>query len=148
MMASIAALGPWAWVILGLALMGVELFAPGLFLIWLGLAALVTAGLTALFGLGWQASAGLFALLSIILVIAARLMLRRKAEEPGPSGQINALARDLIGRTVVLDEAIVNGEGRVKLGDTLWRAIGPDLAAGARVRIVAMAGTALRVEQA
>ena len=33
-------LGSWAWIILGLVLIGLELVAPGIFLIWLGLAAI------------------------------------------------------------------------------------------------------------
>jgi hypothetical protein len=146
--ATVAALGPWAWVILGLALMGVELVAPGLFLIWLGLAALVTAALVALLGLGWQASAAVFALISVALVLMARLLLRRKGEEPAAPGRLNAAARDLIGRTVLLDQPIVEGEGHLRLGDTLWRATGPDLAAGTRVRITGVVGTALKVEPA
>ncbi len=146
MMAAIAGLGPWAWVILGMALIGVEIVAPGLFLVWLGLAALVTAAFAALFGLGWQASAGIFAVMSVALVVAARLLLRRPNEEPAPADQLNAAARQLVGRTVLLDEPIVNGEGRVRIGDTVWRATGPDLAAGTRVRITALIGTAVRVE--
>ena len=36
-----ASLGTWNWLIFGLVLMGLELLAPGVFLFWLGLAALL-----------------------------------------------------------------------------------------------------------
>ena len=43
-------------------------------------------------------------------------------------------------------EAITGGEGRVKVGDSVWSAVGADAEVGARVRVVAAEGTVLRVE--
>ena len=40
--------GPWGWVILGLVLIGGEVLAPGIFLLWLGLAALLTGAVVGL----------------------------------------------------------------------------------------------------
>jgi membrane protein implicated in regulation of membrane protease activity len=45
----------------------------------------------------------------------------------------------------VLAEPIVQGAGRLSFDDTLWRIEGPDLPAGARVRVVGLSGTVLRV---
>ena len=43
-----AEIGPaWIWILVGLVLMGAELAAPGVFLVWLGLAALLTGFLSA-----------------------------------------------------------------------------------------------------
>ena len=52
-------LGPWSWIILGLVLMGLELVAPGAFLVWLGLAAVLTGLIDWAFGLSWQAAASM-----------------------------------------------------------------------------------------
>jgi membrane protein implicated in regulation of membrane protease activity len=146
-MAFLATLGPWAWVIAGLALMGVELFAPGLFFIWLGLAALGTGVAVGMLGLGWTSSALVFAAFAVGSVLAGRALMRRKGSEPDAAQGLNALSRDLIGKTLRLDRAIVEGEGRVRVGDTVWRALGEDAAAGEKVRVVGLEGTALRVER-
>jgi inner membrane protein len=46
-----------------------------------------------------------------------------------------------------LDEAIVRGYGRIRVGDSSWRVTGPDCPAGAKVRVIAIeGGTLLRVE--
>ena len=45
-------------------------------------------------------------------------------------------------------EGIVDGRGRLKIGDAFWRAEGPDLPQGTRVRVVAVDGTAVQVEAA
>ena len=66
-------LGGWSWVVLGLVLIGGEMLAPGVFLIWLGLAALLTGVVVGAFGIGWQAAALVFAALSLASVLAGRL---------------------------------------------------------------------------
>lgn len=148
MIAAIVSLGPWSWIIAGLVFMGIELLAPGLFFIWLGLAALGTGLVVAAFGLGWPQAALLFAALAVAAVLAGRALMRRKGTEPDAATNLNALSRDLIGRTVRLDEAIENGQGRIRIGDTVWRAMGEDAPTGASVVIVRLDGTALVVERA
>ena len=62
---------------------------------------------------------------------------------------LNKRGAQLIGRVFPLDQAIVNGRGRLKIADgALWIATGPDLPTGLRVKIVAVDGTLLRVEPA
>jgi membrane protein implicated in regulation of membrane protease activity len=60
----------------------------------------------------------------------------------------NARATRLIGRIVTVESAIENGAGRVRVGDGVWNARGPDMPAGASVVIVAADGTCLTVEAA
>jgi len=148
MISALAALGPWVWIIMGLLFMLVELLAPGLFFIWLGLAALATGLAVAALGLGWASAAMLFCAFAVGSVLAGRAVMRRKGAEPDAATNLNALSRDLIGKTVRLDQPIENGEGRIRLGDTVWRAQGKDAAAGSKVRIVGLEGSALVVEPA
>ena len=148
MIAAIVALGPWTWIIAGLLLMTVELFAPGLFFIWLGLAALATGIVVAMFGLGWTAAALLFAAFAIASVFAGRALMRRKDSEPEIANNLNSLSRNLIGKTVHLDQAIENGKGRVRIGDTVWQAIGEEASAGERVTIIGLEGSSLVVKRA
>ena len=135
-----AALGPvWIWVLSGLVLMGLELAAPGIFLIWLGIAAVLTGLAAVAASLPWQAQALLFSALSVAAVVLASRLDRRHV------AVLNRADRGLIGREGVLPEPIRDGAGRIRFDDTLWRITGPDLPTGARVRVTGMDGTVLRV---
>lgn len=141
----IAEYGGWSWLVLGFVLLGLELVLPGGILLWLGVSAVVTA-LVALLapGTGWPLQFLLFGVLSIGS-ISAWLRLR-PTEEASDRPFLNRRAERFIGRELVLDEPIRDGQGRVSLGDTYWRIEGPDLAAGSRVRVVSADGALLKVE--
>ncbi|MDF3063618.1 MAG: NfeD family protein [Microvirga sp.] len=139
-------LGPWAWIILGLALMGLELLAPGVFFLWLGLAALLTGLIDWGFGLSWQASALSFAVLSVVAVLAGRAITRRPDEEDEAASNLNRRAHALVGQTFTLEAPIVDGSGRIRVGDSSWRVTGPSAPAGASVRVVRVEGATLVVE--
>ncbi|CAH1664619.1 NfeD-like family protein YbbJ [Hyphomicrobiales bacterium] len=138
----------WLWAILGLLLIGGEMLAPGVFLIWLGLAALVTAAVVGLAGMGWQAAMLVFAVLAVVCVFAGRLLTRRKSEEPDAATGLNDRGRQLIGKVFRLEATMTGGEGRIRVGDSSWRVIGPELLAGTEVKVVRVEGATLVVEKA
>lgn len=138
----------WLWAILGLVLIGGEMLAPGVFLIWLGLAALITGVVVGILGLGWQAACIVFAFLAIACVAAGRLLTRRKSEEPDAATGLNDRGRQLIGKVFRLDATMTGGEGRVRVGDSSWRIVGPELLAGTEVKVVRVEGATLVVEKA
>lgn len=141
----LAAHSPWGWVIAGLILLGLELVAPGGILLWLGMAGIVTGIVALLLPLGWPVQWILFGVLALLSIFAwLRFYKGRALKSDRP--YLNRRAERFIGHESVLDEAIVDGFGRVSLGDTVWRVAGPDLPAGTRVRIVAADGAVLRVE--
>lgn len=148
MLAWFASLGGWSWVVVGLVLIGGELMAPGVFLIWLGLAALLTGLFVGLFDLGWQAAALVFAALSIASVIAGRLLTRRRSDEPDLAQGLNDRGRQLVGKVFRLEATMTGGEGRIRVGDSSWRITGPELLAGTEVRVVRVDGATLVVEKA
>ena len=141
-------LGGWSWAILGLVLVGGEMLAPGIFLIWLGLAALLTGVVVGLFGIGWQIAMLVFAVFAGASVLAGRLLTRRKGEEPDAATGLNDRGRQLIGRVFRLEATMTGGEGRVRVGDSSWRIVGPELLAGAEVKVVRVEGSTLVVEKA
>ncbi len=147
MIASLADnLGPWSWIVLGLLLMGLELVAPGAFLLWLGLAAVLTGLVDWAFDLSWQAAALVFALLSVGAVLVGRAATRRRDEEDDGRPVLNSRSRSLVGQVFVLDAPIVGGSGRLRVDDSSWRIAGPDIPAGASVRVVRVDGATLVVE--
>ena len=141
-------LGPWSWIILGLVLMGLELLAPGIFLLWLGLAAMLTGIIDWAFGLSWQVAVLVFALLSVGAVLIGRAVTRHDDEQEGGRPPLNRRGQALVGRVFTLDVPIAGGEGRIKVDDSVWRVVGADAPAGARVRVVRVEGATLVVEAA
>jgi membrane protein implicated in regulation of membrane protease activity len=133
------------WAVAALALIAAETMAPGIFLLWLGIAAGVmffvvwlVPGLDPL----WQALA--FVLLSFVSIgVYVRFFKNRGAAPDQPL--LNKRGEQLVGRVLPLHEAIVNGSGRVKFGDALWTVEGPDLPAGTQVRVVGATSMTLRV---
>ena len=140
-------LGPWAWWIIGVILLGLELIVPGSFFVWIGIASIVT-GVVALFtDLEWQTLAIIFAILAVVSVIAGRsYFLRRHPESEQPL--LNERAARLIGRSYVLAEPIVDGRGRVRIDDANWRITGPDLPSGTKVTVSGADGAVLSVTPA
>lgn len=136
--------GPWAWFVVGLVLLALELVVPGGWFLWLGAAGIVT-GLTAFIpGVGWPFQVTIFGVLALVIVIGWTMISRnRKPTSDRPL--LNQRAESFIGHEGVIDEPINQGFGRLKLGDSVWRIAGPDLAAGARVRVVGAEGAVLKV---
>jgi hypothetical protein len=136
--------GPWAWIILGLVLLALELVVPGGYFLWLGTAGVVTGLLAFVPGLGWPWQVTIFGVLAIIIVIGWTVLARnRKQVTDQPF--LNKRAERYVGHEGVIAEPIRDGSGRLTLDDTIWRISGPDLAAGQKVRVVATDGAVLKV---
>ena len=135
----------WMWLLAAILLGIAELIVPGVFLIWLAAAAAATGLLTLAFGIAAPFQFAVFALLAIAAVYSGR---RWYLANPMPSADplLNDRAARLVGRTVTVTQAIDNGEGRVKVGDSVWSCRGADCAEGSRVRITGADGSCLRVE--
>lgn len=141
----LATFGVWNWLILGAVFLALELVAPGAFMLWLGLAALAVGLISFAVDWSWQAQLVTFALLSLALIPVWRRFAPR-VEHPTDSPLLNRRAEGYIGRVFTLDNPIIDGVGRVRIDDTIWRVTGPDSAAGSRVRIVRAEGPNLFVE--
>lgn len=143
-------LGPWSWMVLGLILLGAEILVPGIFLIWIGIAALAVGALSlALWPFAfwtWQVQVIVFLVLALASALAGRAFMRGRDVSDEPL--LNRRAAQLVGRTATLGEPIVNGRGRIRIDDTTWRVSGPDLGVGATVRVIRADGGELVVEKA
>ena len=135
----------WVWLTLGVLLAGLEMLVPGVYLIWLGIAAIVTGVLTGLLHLSLPMQVIDFVFLSLIVTFSARRFL---SESPIRSADplMNRRGARMVGQSAVVVQAIEHGSGRVHVGDSDWIASGPDLAVGERVRITGNDGATLLVE--
>ena len=145
----VAELGPWAWWVLGIVLLILEVLMPGVFLVWIGIAAIVTGGLSLLLWeqafWSWQAQWLVFAVLSLIAALVGRRIVSARGER-SDQPHLNPRGQSLVGRTATLEQPITEGRGRIRLDDTMWSVQGPDLPVGARVRVTASNGRDLTVE--
>jgi inner membrane protein len=141
---TIAALGPWSWFVLGLILLGLEILAPGTIFLWFGVSAMVVGVVALAFGFGWQVHVALFLVLSIVSLLIGRRMMRRLASEVGDPG-LNQRGSRYIGREFTLAAPLNEGAGNLSIDDTIWRITGPDLPAGAKVKVESIDGVRLVV---
>lgn len=141
----IVSLGSWNWFILAALLLLIEILAPGMFMLWLGLSAILVGIISSAVVWSWQAQLIAFAVFAIAAVPAWRHF-ARKVEKPAESPFLNRRAEGYVGREFTLDKPIVGGVGTIRIDDTVWRVTGPDAPAGSRVRIARAEGAALMVE--
>ena len=136
----------WHWWILAALLLIVELLVPAFFFLWLGIAAAVT-GVIMLVLPGQPLSVQLivFAILSLLAVVAWRRY--REISVPlSDQPNLTRRGRQYVGREFTLDAPIVNGVGKIEVDDSTWRVRGPNLPAGAQVRVRDVDGVVLVVD--
>lgn len=146
-----AGFGFWNWVFLGLALCALESVISGVHFLWFGISAVATGLLVMLTqALGMPLSWPLQMILFAALAVASVLGVRRYAPPHSRSDlpDLNVRGAQLIGRTAIVESAIAGGRGRVRVGDTVWAAQGPDLPTGSEARITGADNTVLIVERA
>ena len=139
----------WHWLVFGVLLMALEVFVPAMLVMWFGFGAIVT-GLLLWFipdmGLSWQLL--IFAVVSGVSVLGWRKSRFREENISSDSPDLNNRLHSHIGKEYVLTEAIINGRGTMRVGDTAWRVTGEDLPSGTRVRVTGVDGVLFTVEKA
>ncbi|AIR68871.1 membrane protein [Dickeya fangzhongdai] len=136
----------WFWLSLGGLLLAAEMLGAGGYLLWSGIAALLTGILAWLLPLDWTWQCIAFAVLTVAAALLWWQWLRRRIEKQPPP-VLNQRGQQLIGLHTTLTEPLVNGFGRVSIGDSSWRVQAEqDLPAGTVVEIIAVEGITLRVK--
>jgi membrane protein implicated in regulation of membrane protease activity len=138
----------WHWWILAGLLLIIELTVPAFFFLWLGIAAGLTGLILLVFPeLGIESQLILFAILSIVAVIAWRRY-REISVPESDQPHLNRRGSQYVGREFTLEAPIINGLGKVDVDDSTWRIRGPNLPAGSQVRVTRVDGVVLVVEPA
>lgn len=136
------------WAAVALLLFAAETMAPGAFMLWMGFAAVVVfVGVLAVPGIPLLAQVAAFVVLSFVSIQIYRTWFRGKGRQ-SDKPLLNRRAEQLVGTVAVLDQAIVGERGRVKIDDAFWIVEGPDLPVGTRVRVIAVNGMTLKVQEA
>jgi inner membrane protein len=139
----------YGWWLLALVLLGLEIMLPGYFMLWIGIAA-AAMGLVLLVlpALSFLTQVAVFVLLTLVSCYCYWRFIMSAADGPTDQPLLNRRAEQCIGRRYTLETAIVNGQGKARVGDSLWLVEGPELAAGTAVEVVAVNGTTLKVRLA
>lgn len=136
----------WHWLILGVMLVLLEMFAPGASFLWIGIAAALTGILLWLVpNMEWTTQVLVFAVLSVLSVIAWRAWSHKHpvtTDQPA----LNRRGEHYLNRIFTLDEPVVNGIGKIRVDDSTWKIEGPECEAGTKVRVVGVDGVILRIE--
>lgn len=134
----------WHWLVLALILAALELLLPINLLIWFAVGAGATAAL--MFGmpdLGVPLQLVAFGVLSLAgVLLGRRYFSKQTSEEP----LLNQRSASLVGKRVLVHTAIAKGSGRVKIGDSVWTAEGPDAEQGSLVEIVKAGSAVVQVK--
>jgi len=138
----------WAWVILAGVLALAELHAPGSYLVWIALGAAFTGIVAAAFDTSIEGQLGAFAAASALSCVVGYFVYRRLHRRHRGETPLNERGLAMIGARGTVCEAFFNGRGKVRLGDGVWLADGPDLAEGAPVIVSAVHGTRVVVQSA
>ena len=136
----------WFWFVVGLALLIGELLMPGIFLLWLAIAAGLTGFVNAAYNMSWQGELAVFAALSIVLVMASWRFVRGQHRPKSDQPDLNQRRTGYIGRRTTLLKAISNGSGKVKIDDSVWDVTGPDMAQGTPVIVTGVKDATLQVK--
>lgn len=138
----------WHWFALAGVLLLPEMLMPGVAFLFLAIGAFAAGVVKLIWPLAsLDIQLGVFAVASIAAFAGMRGWIRQvfKVRE---GDRLNERGGQLIGQTITLSDAIRNGHGRVRVGDGSWNVSGPDMASGARVRVIAVDGATLKVEPA
>lgn len=136
----------WYWWVFAAVLMILELFAPGTFFLWMGVAAIVIGAIVGVIpSLSWEIQILGFSVFSVVSVVAWRIHLKKNTEETDLP-LLNRRSAQYIGRVITLDNPISDGYGKTSIDHSVWKVRGSDCPAGTRVKVVSVEGVVLIVE--
>jgi inner membrane protein len=139
----------WVWIVAAGALALAEMALPGAYLMWIALGAAVTAVAAGATGMILEGQLAVFAIATSVSCLGGYFVYRALVPGIDRNGDapLNAPRRSMIGAHGTVCETFVNGCGKVRVGDTVWLADGPDLAEGSPVVVAGVRGTRLDVKR-
>jgi inner membrane protein len=137
--------GAWLWFIVAAVLLFAELMMPGVFLMWLGVAAILTGIADLIFNFDWRMEIVAFAVLALAMVGATWKWVTRQWQPESDQPNLNQRHMTYVGKSYVLDFPIVNGSGKITIDATIWDVDGADAPVGTRVTVTGVKGMRLVV---
>jgi len=137
----------WYWWILALILLVIELLAPGFFFLWMAVSGFITGCMVLLIpATSMNMQVMVFSVLSVVAIIAWKFYDKKHPTE-SDHPLLNKRGSQYIGRVFSLYKPIENGEGKIKVDDSIWKVHGEDCDIKTRVKVTAIRGTVFDVEK-
>ena len=136
----------WYWWVIGFILLVLEILTPGYFFMWMAASGFLTGAIVLLLpATSMNIQILIFSVLSVVAIIVWKFYGKR---HPTESDQplLNKRGVQYIGRIFNLYQPIKNGEGKIKVDDSIWKVHGEDCDINSRVKVVAIRGTVFDVE--
>lgn len=136
----------WYWWIFAVAFLVIEMLIPAFFFLSMSVSALITGIIVWLIpGMSSEVQLLTFSVLSIIVIVVWKKY-GKKIAIVSDQPLLNRRGSQYVGRVFNLHEAIENGQGKIKVDDTIWKVHGEDCDVGSKVKVVASRGTVFDVE--
>lgn len=141
-------LNHWAWFVIAMLLLGLEMLAPGVVFMWMAIASAVVGAIVFIMpDLGWETQFIIFAILSVVSVISGRMYLKRNPIESEDS-TLNQRGHQYVGHTYNLIRDMENGKGKIRIGDSHWSVEGDfEAKVDDKVKVIGVDVTILKVEK-
>ncbi len=134
------------WIVAGLLLLA-EMIMPGVFMIWLAVAAALTAVVQMIFHFEWTTDVIIFAIFAVASVAASWRIVSKSWVTKSDQPHLNQSHQAFVGKSYPLEKAIVDGHGKIKVDDRIWDVQGPDMPKGAQVKVTGVEGLRLKVKE-
>lgn len=137
----------WFWWILAIGFLAVEVMVTSFFFLWLAVAAFLV-GIILLLATSLTAHIQLllFSVIALTSLLAWRKYSRHRKPSVSDHPLLNQRGAQYTGRTFHLQEAIVNGRGKIEVDGTFWTVVGLDCPEGTQIKITGVKGTTLLVD--
>jgi membrane protein implicated in regulation of membrane protease activity len=141
----------WHWVGLGIVLMTIEVAVGTFDLLWVSIGAFLTALFALIVPLpagGWQGQMVFFGIMAIAFVISGRTLFKGLRQRTTTHPNLNDRLANMVGQHGEAATSFDGGEGKVKVGDTVWLAKQADetvIVEGDQVVVSGAEGTTLKV---
>ncbi len=136
----------WYWWVLAVVFLVIEILAPGFFFLWMAVSGCITGIMVWLVpSISVDVQIFIFSILSVITITAWRLYAKKHPIETDQP-LLNKRGAQYVGRVFNLYEPIENGQGKIKVDDTIWKVHGEDCDIHTKVKVIASRGTVFDVE--
>ena len=137
----------WYWWVIALILLVVEILAPGFFFLWMAISGFVTGAMVFLIpAISMNVQVLVFSLLSVATIVVWKFYGKKHPIE-SDHPLLNKRGVQYIDRVFNLYEPIINGQGKIKVDDSIWKVHGEDCTIDSRVKVIAVRGTVFDVEK-
>jgi membrane protein implicated in regulation of membrane protease activity len=137
----------WYWWVIGFIFLVLEILTPGFFFLWMAISGFVTGALAFLIpATSLNVQILVFSVLSVVAILAWKFY-GKKHPIASDHPLLNQRGIQYMGRVFSLYEPIKNGQGKIKVDDSIWKVQGEDCDITTRVKVIAVRGTVFEVEK-